>query len=164
MQFSPWLSAKYCFRTTSKSFLIQARIHARPQSPLPSKQCAALLLPEHVYTSAIRQLKTKFTHPLMIGGVMEQFAPILLLIVLVISILVRRRISLRFATRVAIGSTLGFVIAIIGFLLLDQVVDPTALKGTRVIGWALGLTMVRSFLAIPFAVSGYVSSRLGKTK
>lgn len=95
---------------------------------------------------------------------MEQFVAILFLIVLVIAILVRRRISLRFATRVAIGSTVGFVIAIIGFLLLDQAVDPTALKGGRVIGWALGLTMFGSFLAIPFAVSGYVSSRLVKTK
>lgn len=95
---------------------------------------------------------------------MEQLVAILFLIVLVIAIPVRRRISLMSATRLAIGSTVGFVIAIIGFLLLDQVVDPTALKGTRVIGWVLGLTMVGSFLAIPFAVSGYVSSRLVKTK
>ena len=95
---------------------------------------------------------------------MELFAAILFLIILVIAILVRRRISLRSATRVAIGSTVGFVIAIIGFLLLDQVVDPATLKGGRVIGWVLGLTMFGSFLAIPFAVSGYVSSRLVKAK
>ncbi len=95
---------------------------------------------------------------------MELFAAILFLIILVIAILVRRRISLRSATKFAIGSTVGFVIAIIGFLLLDQVVDPAALKGGRVIGWVLGLTMFGSFLAIPFAVSGYVSSRLVKAK
>ena len=101
---------------------------------------------------------------MMIGDAMEQFVAILFFIILVIAILVRRRISLRSATRVAIGSTVGFVIAIAGFLVLDQVVDPAAIKGARVIGWVLGLTMFGSFLAIPFAVSGYVSSRLVKTK
>ena len=61
-------------------------------------------------------------------------------------------------------STVGFVIAIAGFLLLDQVIDPVAIRGVSVIGLMLGLTMLGSFLATPFAVSGYVSSRLMNAK
>ena len=95
---------------------------------------------------------------------MEQFVAILFLVALVIAILVRRRITLKSATRIAIGSTIGFVIAISGFLLLDQVIEPAAIRGASVIGWVLGLTMLGSFLAIPFAASGYVSSRMMKAK
>ena len=95
---------------------------------------------------------------------MGQLVTILFLIVLIIAILVRRHISLKFATRIAIVSTVGFVFAIAGFLLLDQVIDPAAFRGASVIGLMLGLTMLGSFLAIPFTVSGYVSSRLMKAK
>lgn len=95
---------------------------------------------------------------------MGQLVTILFLIVLIIAILVRRRISLKFATRIAIVSTVGFVFAIAGFLLLDQVIDPAAFRGASVIGLMLGLTMLGSFLAIPYAVSGDVSSRLMKAK
>ena len=95
---------------------------------------------------------------------MGQLVTILVLIVLIIAILVRRRISLKSATRIAIVSTVGFVFAIAGFLLLDQVIDPAAFRGASVIGLMLGLTMLGSFLAIPFTVSGYVSSRLMKAK
>jgi hypothetical protein len=108
--------------------------------------------------------KIKFTHLMMIGGSLGQFVVISFLIVLVIAILVRSRISLKSAARIAIGSIVGFVIAIAGFLLLDQVIDPAAIIGARVIGWVLGLTMFGSFLAIPFAVSGYVRARLVKAK
>ena len=95
---------------------------------------------------------------------MGQLVTILFLIVLIIAILVRRRISLKSATRIAIVSTVGFVFAIAGFLLLDQVIDPAAFRGASVIGLMLGLTMLGSFLAIPLTVSGYVSSRLMKAK
>ena len=85
---------------------------------------------------------------------MGQFIAILFLVVVVIAILVRRRITLKSARRIAIGSMVGFVIAISGFLLMDQVIEPATIRGESVIGWVLGLTMLGSFLAIPFAVSG----------
>ena len=95
---------------------------------------------------------------------MGQFIVILFLIVLVIAILVRNRISVKASARVAVGSTVGFIISIAGFLLLDQVFDPAAVIGARVIGWVLGLILFGSFLAIPFAVSGYISSRMVNAK
>ena len=101
---------------------------------------------------------------LMTGAIREGFVVILFLIVFVIAVLVRSRISLKSTARVAIGSTVGFIISIAGFLLLDQVIDPAAVIGARVIGWVLGLILFGSFLAIPFAVSGYISSRLVKAK
>ena len=61
-------------------------------------------------------------------------------------------------------STIGFVITIAGFLLLDQFIDQGAIKGASVLGRVLGLMMLGSFLAIPFAVSGYVSSRFMTAK
>ena len=100
----------------------------------------------------------------MAGDIREGFVVILFLIVLVIAILVRSRISLKSAARVAIGSTVGFIISIAGFLLMDQVIVPAAVIGARVIGWVLGLILFGSFLAITFAESGCISSRLVKAK
>jgi len=100
----------------------------------------------------------------MTGDIMEGFIVILFLIVLVIAIFLRSRISFKSAARVAIGLTVGFIISIAGFLLLDQVIDPATVIGARVIGWVLGLILFGSFLAIPFAVSGYISSRMVKAK
>ncbi len=95
---------------------------------------------------------------------MGQFIVIPFLIVLVIAILLKSRISLKSTKKVAIGSTVGFIIAIAGFLILDQVIDPAAIIVARVIGWVLGLVPFGSFLAIPFAIAGYVNSRMVKAR
>ena len=90
---------------------------------------------------------------------MEEIIITLFIISLVSAIKNRHRLSFNSVKLINYAIFIGFYISVSGFFIFSQVYDISAFRGVELVAWTLGLIMIASTLAIPYAVSGFVSAR-----